>query len=411
MYFMEKNNFYRTPVAIGYCFILIIFGYTLSLFKNIPFISDEYVHYEQIRMLLEGEFLAIHPSLTNFPGYHLFYSAILYFFQPLNTFQVRIANTLINSLLFFIAYNCIQKLKTPFPVIRALQITFLPILFPLTFLVYTDILSVIFVVAGFLCALSGLYTRAQLILIAAFFIRQPNIIWLAFIIPFQFISLHGLSFHLNTTKEHLKHSIPAILGICIFLGFVALHGQVAVHQSVAHPAFEWHVENIFFALFLMAFLFFPHCLQPGLQKIKATVQSRLFWIVILLFTTTYFLFFLVHHPYNSKAYSYHLRNVILHFFMDSPGGKFLFLLPVLFTLCTLRSTILVRVEAYLFYPATILFLLPSWLIEQRYYLIPYVLYIIFRKPSSKWIEVLLLVLFLLGNGILLKGIKEGRFFL
>jgi alpha-1,2-glucosyltransferase len=92
------------------------------------------------------------------------------------------------------------------------------------------------------------------------------------------------------------------------------------------------------------------------------------------------------HPYNNIATYYFIRNFILVAFTKSNALKALFFLPMLYTFLSLIVTPLSRKSWYLFYAITILFLLPSWLIEQRYYIIPFALFMLFRKDQSPFFE-------------------------
>ena len=55
-------------------------------------------------------------------------------------------------------------------------------------------------------------------------------------------------------------------------------------------------------------------------------------------------------------------------------------------------TTLKRKELVLLYPLSIVLLLPSWIIEPRYHLVPILLFIVFRERQSRAVEFALIVL-------------------
>ena len=61
--------------------------------------------------------------------------------------------------------------------------------------------------------------------------------------------------------------------------------------------------------------------------------------------------------------------------------------------------------------AAALSLLPSWLIEQRYYIVPFALLMLFRDEEAPWLENLSLVYAICVSAWLLAGIRDFRFFL
>lgn len=99
----------------------------------------------------------------------------------------------------------------------------------------------------------------------------------------------------------------------------------------------------------------------------------------------YLLTFTNTHPYNFLPWWLHNKVVLLA--TSSPGWKLAFLVPILYQVLVFVSTPLWRRELYLFYPLAVVYLAASWLIEPRYFFIPLLLFIMFRKPGRQWVEV------------------------
>jgi hypothetical protein len=66
---------------------------------------------------------------------------------------------------------------------------------------------------------------------------------------------------------------------------------------------------------------------------------------------------------------------------------------------------------YWLFPISLLALLPVSLVEQRYYIVPFSLWMLFRVPQKMWIEIILLGWFMLISAVLTRGIIKMQFFL
>jgi alpha-1,2-glucosyltransferase len=89
----------------------------------------------------------------------------------------------------------------------------------------------------------------------------------------------------------------------------------------------------------------------------------------------------------------------------------LFFLPIAFSIMSLSVTTLRNKSYYLLYPFTVLFLVPSWLIEQRYYIVPFSLFILFKNEKSRLVEYSTIAMYIVTSALLFYGIQKGLFFL
>jgi alpha-1,2-glucosyltransferase len=132
-------------------------------------------------------------------------------------------------------------------------------------------------------------------------------------------------------------------------------------------------------------------------------------LIIFAFFLIYIFTFKIDHPYNINQYF--LRNKLLVYFTSSIILKILFFIPVAYSILSISVTELYEKSFYLIYPFTILYLIPSWLIEQRYYLIPFALFILFKKEESKLVEYLSIVFYIISSALLFYGIRNELFFI
>jgi hypothetical protein len=88
---------------------------------------------------------------------------------------------------------------------------------------------------------------------------------------------------------------------------------------------------------------------------------------------------------------------------QSFASRLVSLIPMLLALLTIFSTKFRRPLYYLMYPFALLFVLPSWLIEPRYYIIPFYFYLLFKEESSNPTKISLIIWELIGSSLLLYG--------
>ena len=131
--------------------------------------------------------------------------------------------------------------------------------------------------------------------------------------------------------------------------------------------------------------------------------------VIFLFFLFYLFTFQNTHPWNQAQYF--IRNKLLVYFTVSIWRKAVFFLPIVYSLLSLSVIKLQKKEFYLLYPFTFIYLLPLWLVEQRYYMVPFVFFLIFRNKLPAGQERLLFAYQFLLSIFIFWGIAYGKFFL
>ena len=397
---------------------ILIFTIVIILFITIPsfllikdshLIADEKVHYEQITFLIQGS-NTLNPYLTTLPGYH---TTIAILASPFNSYPIPLIRTLsflisLTSIIVF--YFTAKEINKSSAELKTLQYAFLPILFPLFFLIYTDVLSLLLVMLSFLLLLKNKHFLATLIGITSITIRQTNIIWLGFIFLIPYIEKNGFKLKIKEIKNHIKKYWLFLIGFLLFALFIMINKGVAIGDKGMHPL-TLQLGNIYFSLFLFFFLFLPLNIKnlPKIIKLikrnKSIIHNLLGLLIIFLFT------FNLTHPYNQEIYSFWLRNKILLYFSSSLFLKIIFFIPIAYSILSLAVIKLHKKSFYLIYPITILFLLPSPLIEQRYYLIPLALFILTKKKNSNLVEYSTILIYMIISTILFYGITNLKYFL
>jgi alpha-1,2-glucosyltransferase len=292
---------------------------------------------------------------------------------------------------------------------KTLQYVFFPILFPFFFLLYTDVFSLLLVITAFFFALKKNYNLTAIIGIASILVRQNNIIWLLFLYIFLYFQEYS-TINKEIIKNHIKKSWLFLLGFLAFAIFLFINKGIALGDEARHPGGIFF-GNIYFLLFLFFFLLLPFNLANLPKIIEKIKQNKKIIPLLLAIFIFYFFTFQNTHPYNQPQYSFFLRNQILLFFTSSLFLKILFLLPIAYSILSIWATKLPSKACYLIYPTAILYLLPSWLIEQRYYLIPFALFLALKEKKSNTVEYLTIIMYITLSLYLFWGIRYVEFFL
>ena len=376
-----------------------------------PLMLDERPHYEQIGRFVSGELVPA-MGITVVPGYH-YIMAILAWLTGLDSLNDIRFFSLLFSFSSVVMFGLLsQELSGERDYIKQCQFLFFPILFPFFFLVYTDVCSLFFVLLSLYLCERGRPRLSGLTGIAATAVRQNNIIWLGF----SFLrSIEGrLPRHMDRKQlgALARESSVFSLGLALFIGFWILNRGLAFGDHAAHPTFSFHSGNVFFFLFLLFVLFLP----LNLRNWPAIVQlARRRPLVVLasggLFMILFWTTFRADHPYNLIGLSFFLRNWLLDLFTSSVPLRAVFGACGLYAALSLAVTPLYRKAYYLIYPLTILHLSASWLIEPRYDLIPFVLFLAARKKQDWATESFTLAFFVILAMYIFHDVLQQSMFL
>jgi hypothetical protein len=120
--------------------------------------------------------------------------------------------------------------------------------------------------------------------------------------------------------------------------------------------------------------------------------------------------FKIVHPHNFPS-DYFLRNWLLYFLDGHFRYKVAAFGLIALSLLSLIVTPLRGRANYWLYPVTVLALLPVSLIEQRYYIVPFTLLMLFRQPKSFATELTLLAWFVILSTGITYGMATMKFFI
>jgi len=395
--------------------------------ESLPPLADEPHHIGQIRLLMRGKWELV-PSLTTLPGYHALIAAVGIAFGRGDLPSLRLYSFSLSIAAIATLFVLARQARDGRAIERVLQIAFLPILFPLFFLVYTDVAALFLFGLALLLHERQRYWLAAAVATMTLAVRQNYIVWFGFaalLVAAEVarghvqVSTVAHSRVLATARALLNRSTVAELatkaagygvGLALFGAFVIWNGGIAVGDRAMHPFPTIHLGNIYFALFLIFFLFLPLHIVNGhriAERVRRPTTILALAGLLVLFLAT----FRTDHPYNQPELDWWLHNALLTFLASSIWTKLAMFAPMSLALLSLSATPLRERTHYLVYPFAVFSLLPAWQIEQRYYLVPLILFLLFRAQSSLLFEWLLIVYLVAFTGILFLGISSGAYFL
>lgn len=294
--------------------------------------------------------------------------------------------------------------------IRTWQYAFMPVLYPFFFLIYTEMPSLLFILLALNFALrkNGFWTAV--FGLVSVLIRQNNIAWLMFFWAYLYVSENGFSLGFRSLAAFFSRSGVFIAGFMLFGVFVFLNRGVAIGDRSMHPDFSLHTGNIYFVLFTFFVLFLPLNIA-NLAKVAGVLRKPGVWAALLVFFAVYLATFSNTHPYNQPRLACYLHNKILLYVSGGLWMKTLFFAMAAYAALSISVTRLTEKGHLLIYPAAFFFLLPSWLIEPRYYLIPFTLFLLFREKQKPLVEYFSVGYSICLSLALLQRIQHKLFFL
>lgn len=359
-------------------------------------ILDERSHYPQIEIFSQGGWdLYVkpgdkYPENAVFPGYHIFAALFSVIAGSCTPDVIRLFGVFAAFALFMVAYclsRCFFEPKTA--LLRAMQVYFLPILFPFYFLIYTDTLSALtFLIAVYFTERKK-YTFSAVVACLSVLIRQNSIVFLPFLMLYSYYRDYGIDCSLHILKKFILANWLYFFIIPSFGVFILINGRITLNAPSSHPP-VLSIGNIIFSVICCCFFFLPEIFLRRKGIVQWTQRHKIItWLVV--FSSLYVFFYYPAHKWNQIPWL--IRNEIINWFVyDIYTRTILFALTAI-SILSICSQTLINKGAYLMYPFWGLMLLPALLVEPRYYIIPFLLFIVFREKLSFLSEILVLIYF------------------
>jgi hypothetical protein len=226
--------------------------------------ADEHSHLAAILGIREGEWRPP-PYLPMLTGYHWIVALISWVPGPSLSLGRLISACLSSAaILFFAAAK--REWEGERDGRATLSFAWLPILFPFTVMVYTDVAGVLFIVAAVWAKLSGRLWLSALFLLVAFFVRQSNIVWALFVTAW--VALDTWEAWRAADEEERRAWSPAVLTLWFprlfahlaavgFMGFFFLTAGSLLPAPVEENRPQPNIGNLYLFCFTVLLVWAP----------------------------------------------------------------------------------------------------------------------------------------------------------
>lgn len=361
---------------------------------------DEEFHVKQLSVYLSGDFWTWDPKITTLPGLYCFTFVVLKVTGLYYYFDLLVLSRLVNTLLMTPLYLILNVLN---PSCTSLVLAYPP-LFMVSFLYYTDTISLFFTLLALLLRRNH---KNWAFLVSGFAIvcRQTNIVWIGYFVGMEILKeyrieeikdcLNVIKAWKNVIKKYFLDILLAF-GFCCFLYW---NQGIVVGDRESHSV-KLHLAQLCY-LFGLSLLYIPF---PQFS-LKSNITS--FNFILSLPIMSFFTYnFSYAHPYllsDNTHYTFYIWKNLL-----KPFGS------LLIPFYALGFSFLKRNKGldfvwWLF--CSSLVLIPAHLLEPRYFITPITLYLLQLKcEASIFRRVLVFALNLATLAIfLIKPYKDIRF--
>jgi len=386
---------------LGLLFIAVLMVVCFLLARTMELRVDGENHLSQIQRYLAGDF---HTTSTASGGFHAAAAAFAWLTGQSGKENVRLFVLLVSAATILTFRSLVKSFEPQASTVRTLQFALFPLLFPFWFLIYTDVLALLLLLLAILALTRDRFHLAGVTMILSMAVRQTYVVWLAMLAVWTAVVNFA-----GPLRQLVRRSMSFVIAASLFLLFVVVNGGVAVEDRDAHPDMELHTENLLFMLVCFFLLFLPLIISK-LPKI-ARLHPALLTGVTLTCVGLFFGAFQVDHPYNVATQETFVRNEILKVMTSSSLTRVVTGLAIALAALSLFVIRLRQPVHYLIYPFAALSLMPIWLIEQRYYLPTFALFMLFRESASPLVESAMVIVNGLVAIYLFEGVVRGLFFL
>lgn len=358
---------------------------------------DEIFHIKQAHEYFKGNWRNWDPMITTPPGLYIISVLLLRGFRvEFNVNTLRLLNVIVGVGVFLTTVLINFSTKSSFPNERSLLVTLLPNLFIFFGLYYTDAGSVLLCLAAHYALIKK---RTWLYLFTAslsLLFRQTNIIWVAlFSVADQICREVGGDLNAFWKKKSLYVNHFGLAGFLIgifAIGVFLNGGSVALGDKQSHSP-SLHLAQFFYCNTTIAIFCWPFL------RLKRLNASRIFsFLLISLLAFVAVQVGSIAHPY-ILADNRHWTNFIWRRALKHEIIRYL-LVPIHSSAILLISDCLIHrglVWVLGYFTTCAIVLIPSPLIEPRYYILPLVFFLLNCRITSKKQVALQIVIFVAIN--------------
>ena len=387
--------------GLSLLFVVTVMGVCFLAARSMDLRVDEQMHYLQIERYIAGNYLT---HTTTIGGFHAAAATVARLTGLSAKEDLRLFVLLVSGATILLFRALVRSFEPQASTVRTLQFVFFPLLFPFWFLIYTDIFALMLLLLAILAFSRRQFHVTGILMIVSLVVRQTYVVWVA---------LLGLWTVIVNVAEPLRQLVKRgtsfCIGLLLFLVFVIVNRGVAVGDRNNHPDMEFQTENVLFMLVCFFVLFLPLIVSKLPQV--ARLHPALLVGVPLSSGLLFFGTFRVDHSGNTQWQDYYIRNAMLESMTSSPVAGVVVSVAIALAVLSLCVIRLRQPAHYLIYPFAAVSVIPFWLIEQRYYMPVFTLFMLFRESASPRVERALLATSVVIALYLFAGVVGGQSFL
>lgn len=362
-------------------------------FRWSPQRVDEQHHFRQIKSFLRGNYTP-DEKLAMLPGYHAAVAVLAKAlrFESLATMRLVsvIAGFIVAALFYWMNWMGPSDERSDggerdatTAALRTAQFYYLPILFPFTFLVYSDAVSLIPVLGMIAAAMRRRHLLAGALAMVSLLCRQNNIFWVSLALAITYVDAEGVKLSVASLARHANKSWLLVLAHLAFVVFVIVNRGVAINDRSSNVlGIFWN--NLFLALLCVTLFFLPMHIANAPAMLALVNRRPLACMAALVVTGVIFFWPHAIHTYNADQYM--LKNWVVWHMHDYPAFRVGAFVLVLLALWSLAVTKLRTPWMWVIYPFIVISLITAWVVEPRYWIIGLSLFVFARARQPAWVE-------------------------
>jgi len=375
-------------------------------------LTDEGAHASQV-WLFAGDKPEILAAITMIPTYHAIQALIQRMTGLHDVASLRLMNLLGGLLVPLFVWRLVAMHSPLESGRRTLQWFYMPLLFPLFFLVYTDVWALAAVLATLLCALRGRYVLAGCSGLIATLLRQDMIVWVGLAWLLVVVADVDLRTVWRDWRGQLLPSflrgLPLLLVMLAFLSFYLWNHGIALGDRSQHEL-GFNPTSIAYALLYAWLIFLPQNVR-AIPRIRQLLRRPACIALLAAGFALYMGTYANAHEYNSEQLRFYLHNEGLYWLTHYTWIRAVAFLPIAWMALTLWVVDLAEPRLRLMYLVAPLSIGLHPLIEQRYYLPAFTLFHVWRPATGARSENALLVIYMVLAVAILWGTATQRVFL
>lgn len=379
----STSNWSTNPIALILAIASVaIYFAAISIVNSVPIADEAGHHLQVVRQFYEGDW-SWPEHLPMPPTFHVAAAVICKVFgAKLHVLRLFSAVMAVAAVLLYrdVARRCVRDCSAD----SLLHFAWLPVLFPFSVLVYTDMASVLCVIAGVCLQLRRRGTWSAACLLVACAIRPSNVVWVGFLLAWETVrqrraeseigTLGAGSVIRRTLLMCWGHAVVMVLGVVFLAVMLGSRGHVVEANRPRFNIAQFYLFALFAVLLWLPVLVtrVAAALRAWAgrfrrEPLRAVGLAMFFSIVVVVLTMA----FENPHPWNRNPD--YFRNWVL-MWMDRSTiacGCFSALIVLggvagfRFVLCQRE-----RRAVFLIGGFTLIYLLPHSLAEPRYYVLP-----------------------------------------